>query len=193
MNTKLKLHPKKYFKRLNQNIEKVDCKKIVELILQIKKMIGTEKTIFIAGNGGSAALSSHMACDLGKTILGSKPRSNKNRLRIISLVDNISLNTAWANDEGYKYIFSEQLKNLAKKEDFLIVISASGNSENIIESIKIAKKRGLKTFGLLGFNGGKAKKMVDDYIIIKINDYGIIEDSHTIILHLITDWFKHIK
>jgi len=191
MNIKLNSHPKKYFERLDQAKEKLDCKKIVKLILKIKKMIGTKGTIFIAGNGGSAALSSHMACDLGKTILGNKPRLNNNRLRVISLVDNVSLITAWANDEGYKYIFSEQLKSLAKKGDFLIVISASGNSENIVELVEIAKKMDLETFGVLGFNGGKVRKIVDDYILAESNDYGVIEDLHTIIVHLITDWFKY--
>ena len=101
----------------------------------IQKLAGTllsacerGATIFIAGNGGSAATASHLACDLTKTTLGTNPRDKSNRFRAVSLSDNVALMTAWANDEGYEHIFSEQIKNLGRVDDVLVVTSASGNS-----------------------------------------------------------------
>lgn len=183
-------HTKQYLSGLVKVINEIDVKKINLLKAKIKNLIRTNKTLFICGNGGSAATASHMACDLGKTILGKNPRTNKKRLKVISLNDNIPLMTAWSNDEGYEYVFSEQIKSLGKKGDILIIITGSGNSKNILEVIKEAKKRKIFTFGLLGFEGGKALKALDDYILVKSDDYGFVEDTHGIINHLITDYFK---
>lgn len=183
-------HPKKYFKKLKKAIDSVDKKGISMLIDKIHSAIGTERTLFIAGNGGSASTASHMACDFGKTILGKNPREKSKRLRAICLNDNVPLMTAWGNDEGYEHIFSQQLVNLAKKDDFLIIITGSGNSSNVIEAIKTAKNIGVKTYGILGFDGGEAKNILDEYLLIKSDDYGVIEDIHMILVHLITDWLK---
>jgi len=186
----LKNHPQDYIDRLKVALDMVDQSKVIHLIEKIQSMIGTERTVFIAGNGGSASTGSHMACDLGKTILGKNPREKKERLRTICLNDNIPLMTAWGNDEGYEYIFSEQLRNLGKKDDLLIIITGSGNSANIMEIAKIAQQMGIKTYGILGFNGGKVKALLDDFLLVESNDYGIVEDMHMILVHLITDWLK---
>lgn len=184
-------HPQKYLDELNQVLSTINNDKLVKLIEKIQSMIGTKKTLFVCGNGGSAATSSHMACDLGKTILGKNPRENSKRLRAISLNDCIPMMTAWGNDEGYEHIFSEQLRNLASEGDFLLIITGSGNSPNILEAIKTAKELSVKTYGLLGFQGGKAKEILDDYILVESDNYGIIEDIHGIINHLVTDWLKN--
>jgi len=181
-----------YLQKLIRVLNNLDLKKIEQLKQKIQSMINTGETFFVCGNGGSAATASHMACDLGKTILGKKPRDNKKRLRVISLNDNIPLLTAWGNDEGYQYVFSEVLKNLAKKDDFLLVITGSGNSANILEAVKEAKTIGIETFGLLGFDGGKAKNMLDNYLLVESDDYGLVEDAHAIINHLLTDYFKKL-
>jgi D-sedoheptulose 7-phosphate isomerase len=186
----LKNHSQDYFNRLKNAMDAVDQAKIADLIEKIQSMIGTDRTIFIAGNGGSAATGSHMACDFGKTILGKNPRERENRLRTICLNDNIPLMTAWGNDEGYEHIFSEQLRNLGKKDDFLIIITGSGNSANILEVARSAQKMGIKTYGILGFDGGAVKDLLDDFLLIESNDYGIVEDMHMILVHLITDWLK---
>jgi len=180
-----------YLERLKISLQKLDLNKLELLKIRIGSLIGTNYTLFICGNGGSAATSSHLACDLGKTILGRYPRRSYKRLRVISLNDSIPTLTAWGNDEGYEHIFAEQLKNLGKKKDLLIVITGSGNSANILKVLKEARKLGVKTFGFLGFNGGKAKNLVDDFILVESNDYGIIEDTHHIVIHLITDYFKN--
>lgn len=181
---------KEYLHDLILKLQKLDIAKIDHLKTIITALIDSEKTLFICGNGGSAATASHMVCDLGKTILGKNPRLNNKRLRIICLNDSIPLMTAWSNDENYHCIFSEQLKTLGRNGDHLIVITGSGNSTNIIEIVKEAKQMKIKTFGLLGFDGGKVKRLLDDYLLVKSSNYGLVEDIHTIINHLVTDYFK---
>lgn len=147
-------------------------------------------TIFIAGNGGSASTASHLACDLAKTVLGSKPTTKEKRFKAISLSDNIALLTAWSNDEGYENIFSEQLKNLAQQGDLLLVISASGNSPNIIKALNAAKSLKMNSIGLLGFGGGKAKELAEDSIVIESYDYGYVEGTHSVLAHMLTSWLR---
>lgn len=188
----MKNHSKEYIERLTTVLENLDTKKLDLLKKKVQQLIGTNKTLFICGNGGSASTSSHMACDFSKTILGKNPRTNSKRLRVISLNDCIPTMTAWGNDEGYEHIFSEQLKSLGKKGDLLIVITGSGNSANILEVVKVAKKLGIESFGLLGFGGGKVKTLLTDALVVDSSDYGLVEDTHHIINHLITDYFKKI-
>ncbi|MBM3256655.1 MAG: SIS domain-containing protein [Candidatus Moranbacteria bacterium] len=189
--TNIDKHPQKYLDDLNKVLSTLDKGKLIKFIEKIQALIGEDKTLFICGNGGSAATSSHMACDLGKTILGKNPRENSKRLKTICLNDCVPMMTAWGNDEGYEHIFSEQLRNLGQAGDMLLIITGSGNSPNILEAIKIAKEMEIETFGLLGFQGGKAKGLLDDYLLVKSENYGIVEDIHGIINHLITDYLKN--
>jgi len=163
-----------YFEKLKKVIDTVDNKKITKLI----EKISTSKTIFVIGNGGSASTASHMVCDLIKYH------------KIYSLADNVAVITALANDYDYEYIFSKQLKKLGQLNDLLIVITASGNSPNILQVVETAKRMNIETFGLLGFNGGEVKDMLDNYLLVKSNHYGLVEDIHLSIVHIITDWFK---
>lgn len=183
-------HPDKYLGKLNTVLSTLDKDKLVSLIEKIQAVIGTDKTLFVCGNGGSAATSSHMSCDLGKTILGKNPRQNCKRLKTICLNDCVPIMTAWGNDEGYEHIFSEQLRNLGQEGDILLIITGSGNSANILEVIKTAREMGIETYGLLGFHGGKAKEILDDYLLVESGNYGIVEDIHGIINHLVTDYLK---
>lgn len=186
----LSQHPQNYFNELKKAIDLIDFEKVRRLIVKIQGIIGSNRTLFIAGNGGSAATSSHMACDFAKTILGKNPRKSNKRLRVISLNDSVPLMTAWCNDEGYQYLFSEQLRNLGTPGDLVMVLTGSGNSPNILEMAQTAKEMGIETFGLLGFTGGKAKEILDDCLVVNSDNYGIIEDMHGIINHLITDFLK---
>ena len=145
---------------------------------------------FVAGNGGSAATASHMACDFAKTTLGKAKTLPAKRVRAIALTDNAPLITAWGNDVSYDVVFAEQLRNLADAGDLLIVITASGNSPNILEAVRTAKELGLTTVGLLGFEGGKVKPMVDHAVVVRSSHFGYIEDAHSVINHLITDTLK---
>ncbi len=180
---------KAYLEKIKSLCEQIDINQIVNVIKILEKKLRTGRTIFIAGNGGSAATASHMVCDLGKTILGKEPTTKNRRFRIISLSDNIPLLTAIGNDWKYETIFSEPLKNLGQKGDLLLVITGSGNSQNIIKAVQTAQKLKMKTTAFLGFDGGKVKEMVDAYVLVPSNEYGPIEDFHLIFNHLITNYF----
>lgn len=150
--------------------------------------------IFIFGNGGSASISSHLACDLAKGTLRRVYDNSERRLRTISLTDNVALMTAIANDLSYDNIFIQQLRNLIEAGDLVIGISGSGNSKNIIKAVQYAKKCEARTIGFLGFKtGGKLKEMVDCAVIIDSNHYGPIEDLHQIISHLLSAWIAKAK
>ena len=121
---------------------------------------------------------------MANDLLYAAGKKNKKGLKVESLVSNSSVITCLANDKGYKNIFSEQIKVKAKKGDLLIVLSGSGNSSNVINAIQTSKKIGVETFAILGFNGGKCKKIVDNYIHCKINDMQVSEDMQMIILNI---------
>ncbi|MCL6510209.1 MAG: SIS domain-containing protein [Anaerolineae bacterium] len=157
---------------------------------QIRLTFEAGRQIFIAGNGGSAATASHMACDLAKTTLGKGNCLPARRIRAIALTDNVPLLSAWGNDVGYECVFAEQLRNLAHAGDLLIVISASGNSPNIVQAVHTAREMGLHTLALLGFEGGAVKPLVDQSIVVRCSHYGHIEDAHSVMSHLITDYLK---
>jgi D-sedoheptulose 7-phosphate isomerase len=148
------------------------------------------RRVFIIGNGGSAATASHMACDLSKTVLGTPVNSQLKRFAAIALTDNVPALTAWANDVDYDLVFAEQLRNLADKGDLLVVITGSGNSTNIVEAARVARELGLKSFGMLGFDGGAVKGLLDHAVVVDSRHYGYIEDAHMVLTHLITAYFK---
>lgn len=145
---------------------------------------GNEATIYVAGNGGSAAIASHWVNDLGK----ATKRSGSPPMRVMSLSDNVSWLTALANDEGYERVFAGQLENFAKKGDMLVVISSSGNSSNLVRAVEIARTREVATIGLLGFDGGTLKQLTDDYLLVPTTkgSYGLVEPMHEMICHLLT-------
>jgi D-sedoheptulose 7-phosphate isomerase len=113
------------------------------------------------------------------------------RFRVLSLNDNQALLTALANDLGYQNVFSEQLKNLIRAGDLLIALSASGNSPNVINAIRYAQGQCAEAVGILGFQGGEAAQLVDMSIIVPSEHYGIVEDVHLIINHILVDHFRH--
>lgn len=182
---------KDYLQRLERVLKSIDCSMLTSLIEKIVSFSKSDKTIFIAGNGGSASTASHMACDLSKTVLIDNLGDKVYRLRVVSLTDNVPLITALANDYGYEYVFSEQLKSFGRSGDMLIVLTGSGNSPNIIQAVLTAKALEIETYGFLGFGGGKVKEILDDILIIDSDNYGLIEDAHMVINHLITDWFRN--
>jgi D-sedoheptulose 7-phosphate isomerase len=141
-------------------------------------------TIYVAGNGGSAATASHWVNDLGK----ATKCSGELPMRVMSLSDNISWLTALANDEGYDRVFSGQLENFARSGDVLVVISASGNSPNLVDAVEFARQRELLTIGFLGFDGGVLKNKVDDYLWLPTEKgaYGLVESGHSLLCHILT-------
>jgi D-sedoheptulose 7-phosphate isomerase len=148
------------------------------------------RTIFLVGNGGSAATASHAACDLslGPRLFGGKA------YRAISLADNSALITAAGNDVGYDAVFSEQLKTLLRPGDVVVAISASGNSPNVVRAVEYANQAGAVTIGLTGFDGGRLRQIAGEQIHIPTprGDYGPVEDLHLVLNHLITSYLVRL-
>ena len=145
-----------------------------------------EKQVFTLGNGGSASTASHMAADIAKNTIAPHMR----RFRVLSLNDNTALLTALANDLGYENVFKEQLQNLIRPGDLLIAISGSGDSPNVVNALRYAREQCAEIVGLLGFDGGEAASLADVAIVVPSKHYGIVEDVHLIINHIIVDYFQ---
>lgn len=141
-------------------------------------------TVFIAGNGGSAATATHWANDLNK----AASRSGRRPFRGISLTDGTSWLTALANDEGFDRVFAGQLENLAQPGDVLLMISASGKSPNLVRATEFASAHGMVTLALLGFDGGTLRDMVDEHVLVRTatGEYGLVESAHSIAADIIT-------
>lgn len=140
------------------------------------------RTIFILGNGGSAATASHLACDLAKTAMVE----GFPRLRAVALTDNVPLLTAWGNDASYEVVFAEQLRTLARAEDLVIAISASGNSPNVVAAVAAAREVGARVIGVTGFGGGRLQALSDICLVVPSHEYGPVEDAHMILVHTVT-------
>jgi D-sedoheptulose 7-phosphate isomerase len=179
---------KDYLSGLKHVLDRLPLKPIGDIIQAIEQARDEGRQIFVIGNGGSAATASHMMNDLCKGTLGHKGDAPWPRLRVIALTDNVSLMTAWANDTDFNHVFSEPLKNLARRGDLLVAISASGNSPNIVAAVEAAKQLGVSVIGLAGFSGGKLSKMADVSLVVPSDGYGPVEDVHLIIDHIITSY-----
>jgi D-sedoheptulose 7-phosphate isomerase len=138
-----------------------------------------DSTIFVLGNGGSASTASHFACDLAKGTQtpGQRP------FRVIPLTDNVPLLTAWGNDASYERIFAEQLATLVRPGDLVVIISASGNSPNVLHAAAIARERDATTIAWTGEGGGKLAAMADLAIRVPLASIEQVEDAHLIIAH----------
>lgn len=172
---------KEYLLAVQEVLQRVDDAVIDQMAEVIWRGYEAGKTLFIFGNGGSAALASHFACDIGKGTIAGREK----RLKTIALTDNVPLITAWANDKSYEDIFAEQLDGLAEKGDIAMAISGSGNSPNVINGLQAARKLGLQTLVLTGFAGGKAKPLADLCLVVPSDSMQHIEDAHLCATHAI--------
>jgi D-sedoheptulose 7-phosphate isomerase len=180
-----------YFRELEKIFKKISAKDIDDITNAIYNAYTNGRTIFILGNGGSASTASHFACDLGKGTLSRVYDPSESRFRVVSLTDNVATITAYANDLSFDDIFVQQLRNLVHKGDVVIAITGSGNSKNVIKAMKYARECGAITIGLLGFDGGKVKKLLDRSVVVPTSHYGRIEDMHMILEHMITDYLRN--
>jgi len=183
---------KKEFIELLDDIES----QMLNFIYLLWKKYQSNNSIYIIGNGGSCSNASHFAQDLVKATskISLSNVHNTQNFKAISLCDNTSFITAIANDEGYENIFISQLKaQQICDDDLLIAISGSGNSQNIINTIKFAKQNNIETFGIVGFNGGKVKKIVDYFIHINSNNMFMVESAHLFIFHYVIERLKKMR
>jgi len=175
-----------YLDELKQLYSEVSLEKLNRVAQVLMEAQQSGRKVFIFGNGGSAATATHMACDLVKTAGVSGQRG----LRAISLSDNVSAMTAWANDAGYECVFQEQLANLLDPGDVAIGISASGNSPNVLRAIEYANQHGATTIGFIGFGGGRLREMVTIDVTVSSRDYGQVEDFHLTLDHILAQYLK---
>jgi len=178
-----------YFQNLIDTFKKLDKESIIKLEREFLEIRKKNATLYVFGNGGGAATAMTMANDLGFDVL---KKTNKKTFKIISLNDNSSVITAIANDTGYDNIFLNQLKIHFKRNDKILIFSASGNSKNLVDAANWVKKKGGKVISILGFDGGKLKKISNLSLHIKSEkgDYGPVEDIQLIINHILAHWFQ---
>ena len=173
-----------YLSNLINSIKSSEINQIEKASLKILETVKKKGTIFLCGNGGSAAISNHYVCDYLKFL-----RQHTNlKPKVVSLSSNLETITAISNDLSYDQVFKYQAESLFEKNDLLIIISSSGNSKNVKEVVKYSKKKGVKIIGFSGFNGGYLKKHSDISIHIPADNYGISEDSHHILMHVILQY-----
>jgi D-sedoheptulose 7-phosphate isomerase len=155
-------------------------------VTAMKRAIQADRLIFTCGNGGSAAIANHLTCDCSKGIASNTTL----RPRVVSLSATVELITAIANDMAYPEIFAYQLKNAARPGDVLITISSSGDSENIIRALDWAGENGMTTIVLSGFSGGRSAQMADINLHVEAHNYGVVEDSHQSLMHILAQYVR---
>jgi D-sedoheptulose 7-phosphate isomerase len=176
------LGAKQYFKELERVMDSLPTDGIDQIAGALVEAYHAGRMVFLCGNGGSAALASHFACDLGK---GTAYRNGGKRFRVLALTDNLPILTAWANDSSYEDVFSEQLRNFVQPHDIAFAISGSGNSKNVLNALRVAREAGAATIGISGFQGGAMKSLCDLCVIVPSENMQIIEDLHVAIAHSI--------
>lgn len=175
---------REYFEQLRQLLASVDLRQLERVVQILREARDRGASVYVIGNGGSAATASHFATDLSK----ATKRSGVLPLRVMGLTDNVPLISALANDDGYDSIFTSQLEPLLRAGDVLIAISVSGNSLNVVRAVEFARQRDATTIALLGFDGGRLLTIADFPIHVASVPavYGPVEDTHLALHHLIT-------
>jgi D-sedoheptulose 7-phosphate isomerase len=173
-----------YADRLKSALVGVDAKMVEKGRMLIEQASLDGHRIFAIGNGGSAAIADHLCCDLTKgTHAPGHPIVDST-----SLVANVALYSAVANDFGFENVFAKQLSFVGKEGDLLIAVSSSGNSPNIIVAVETAHTLGMHTIGLSGFDGGRLREIADAAIHVDAANYGVVEDAHQAIMHVLAQY-----
>ncbi len=168
-----------YLSTLGDVLQRLPLGDIDGVVATVRRAWAEGRTVFLIGNGGSAATASHLACDLGKGLAAP----GRPRMRAIALTDNVPLMTAYANDVSYERIFAEQLASLVQAGDVVLAISGSGNSPNVLAAVELANERGATTVGLTGFQGGKLSGLAHQCVVVPSENMQQIEDAHMVIAH----------
>ena len=184
-------YSKAYVDYLIGFLNSLDHAAIAAIVRLFEKIQKDKGRIYFAGNGGSASTCGHFVNDFHAGSL----RHGGGGFRLIDLTSNIAYITALANDVGYEDVFCKQLEHVIESKDALVVISASGNSKNLIKAVDYAKSQGARTVGLLGFDGGALQSKCDISLVVSTpaGQYGPVEDIHLIINHLISTYLTFKK
>lgn len=155
----------------------------------IAATIAADGVVYSCGNGGSAAIANHLVCDHARGVsadTGLRPR-------IHSLSCNVEIMTAIANDVAYAEVFAHQLALSGRPGDLLITISSSGDSENVVRAIQHAKANGITTIAITGFSGGRSAQLADINLHVKGDNYGVIEDVHQSLMHILAQYLRQAQ
>lgn len=179
-------HIQNYLSTLQFTMSQLPLQGIIEVIEVLQQARKRGSQVFIMGNGGSASTASHFVCDLAK----NTRRPGSPDFRVIGLSDNMAMLSAYANDEGYENVFSQQLMSLIRPGDVVIAISASGNSQNVINAMQEAQKHNATLIGFTGFDGGRLGQMVNIHLHVDSTLIEHVEDVHLILQHIIVKSIK---
>ena len=173
-----------YVRRLDKVLNSFSWEPVHQLSLSLQQVWRTGNKAFLCGNGGSAGNAIHLSNDFNYGI----DKNGGIGMSVEALPANSSVLTCLANDEGYDSIFSQQLKVKANQNDVLIVLSGSGNSQNVVKALEVGNDIGMRTFAILGYSGGKAKHLSQHPIHFEIEDMQIAEDLQLIVGHMCMQW-----
>lgn len=173
-----------YLDEFKVTLDLLDKGLIEELYKELLLTKQNSGSIYVLGNGGSAASASHWVCDFNK----GANYSDSDRFRLFSLSDNTPTFSALGNDIAYKDVFLEQLKNYLNKNDLVIGLSVSGNSENIVKAFDYSQRNGARTFSIIGNQEGRMKEFSDNVIVVPSGNYGMVEDVHMYLCHVISQF-----
>ena len=180
-----------YKQRLMDLFDSIDINMLEEIVASIITAFKNGNTMYVVGNGGSAATASHIQADFQFFVR----YFTDFRPKVVALTDNVPLMTAISNDKSYDVVFVEQMKGMFNKGDLLLAISASGNSPNVVKAVEYANELGGRTIAFCGFDGGKLKEISDMPLYTPNNDkdYGPIEDLHMILDHVLINFIVKDK
>ena len=171
-----------YLDELHQVLRAVDVAEMNAVAQVFQGAYEEGKTIFVLGNGGSAATASHAACDLNKDACFHADK----KFRVVVPTESIATLTAVGNDASFDDIFVESLKSFARPGDVVVGISGSGNSPNILKAVEYANRLGCTTVGFCGYDGGKLKPLVQCCFHVRYNDMHLVQDIHMILVHALS-------
>lgn len=180
---------REYLEEFMAALKALDAGMLEEIMKQLELARQEGRQVFVIGNGGSAASSAHWVCDFGKGINFGESK----RLRVFSLADNLAIQTALSNDIAYDEIFTEQLKNYLNPGDVIIGLSVSGNSENVVKALDYGKKHGATTVSIVGKARGRMTELADIPLVVESENYGIVEDIHMFIAHVISQYMRRLS
>lgn len=166
-------------------LQKLDVNAINDVMNLLEETLRQEGTVYVFGNGGSAATASHYQNDFNKGI----SEYTEKKFRFHCLNDNVATLMAIANDIGYEEVFRFQLRGRLRPGDICIAISGSGNSKNVVNAVEYAREQGCKVIGVTGFGGGKVRELCDLSLHVPVNSMQITEDIHMVFDHLIMSIF----
>jgi D-sedoheptulose 7-phosphate isomerase len=175
-----------YTRHLSAAAGSVRAERLAAAAQVLDKAYRSGASVYVCGNGGSAAISNHLVCDHLK---GTQTDTNL-QPRVVSLSSTIETITAIANDIGYDDIFVYQLRTLARPGDTLITVSSSGDSENIVRAAQWAKDNGVAVIAMTGFDGGRSAALSDVNLHVTGDNYGVIEDIHQSLMHVLSQYLR---